>query len=88
MESAHGPLARKTLRTPGRETARGRKTARGLLALGASRAPGRNLGLGRERLIPPGLKLGSLSVNRPSQSDGRTRFLAEQNWLRIRRVEL
>jgi hypothetical protein len=44
-----------------------------------ARAPGRNLGLGRERLIPPGLKLGPVSVCRPSKSNGCARFPAEQN---------
>jgi hypothetical protein len=45
-------------------------------------APGRNLGLGRERLIPPGLKLDPVSVSRPSKSDGCARFPAEQNCAR------
>jgi hypothetical protein len=55
------------------------KQPSGPLALGASRAPGRNLGLGRESLIPPGLKLGLVSVSRSSQSNGCARFPAEQN---------
>jgi hypothetical protein len=55
------------------------KRSTGPLALGASRAPGRNLGLGQESFIPPGLILGPVSVSRPSQSDGCARFPAEQN---------
>jgi hypothetical protein len=75
---ARGPLTRNTPRS--RPEAEKRST--GPLALGASRTPGRNLGLGRERLTPPGLNLGPMSVSRPSQSDGRARFSAEQNRLR------
>jgi hypothetical protein len=59
--------------------ARDEKQPSGPLTLGASRALGRNLGLGREGLIPPGLKLGSVSVSRSSQSNGYARFPAEQN---------
>jgi hypothetical protein len=83
LKTARGPLHAKTISASGWETARSRKRSTGPLALGASRAPGRNLGLGWERLTAPGLNLGPVSVSRPSQSDGRARFSAEQN--RIRR---
>jgi hypothetical protein len=68
-----------TLPVPGRHAARDGNQPSGPLALGASRAPGRNLGLGRESFIPPGLKLDPVSVSRPSKSDGCARFPAEQN---------
>jgi hypothetical protein len=73
LPSEHAPRARPPC-GPRRKSAQ-----RGPLALSASRAPDRNLGLGRESLIPPGLNLGPVSVSRPSQSDGCTRFPAEQN---------
>jgi hypothetical protein len=47
-----------------------------------ARAPGRNLGLGRESIFPPGQNLGPVIVSRPSQSDGYVRFPAEQNHAR------
>jgi hypothetical protein len=56
-----------------------KKPARGPLALRASRAPGHNLGLGRESRNPPGLEVGPVSVSRSSGSDGCARFSAEQN---------
>jgi hypothetical protein len=59
--------------------ARDRNQPSGPLALSASRALGRNLGLGRESFFPPGLNLGLVIVSRPSQSDGCARFSAEQN---------
>jgi hypothetical protein len=71
---------------PGRHAARDRNQPTGPLALGASRPPGRNLGLGWESLIPPGLNLGPVSVSRSSQSNGCARFSAEQNRLRLRRA--
>jgi hypothetical protein len=64
---------------PGRHAARDEKRSTSPLALGASRAPGRNLGLGQESLIPPGLNLGPVSVSRSSQSNGCARFPVEQN---------
>jgi hypothetical protein len=73
---------------PGRHAARDEKRSTGPLALGASRAPGRNLGLGRESLILRGLKLGPVSVSRPSKSDGCVRFPAEQNRARLPRATL
>jgi hypothetical protein len=51
----------------------------GPLALSASRALGRNLGLGRESLFPPGSKLGPVIVSHLSQSNGCARFPIEQN---------
>jgi hypothetical protein len=81
-ETENGPRPARpqtTLRVPGRHAAQDKKWSTGPLALGASRAPGRNLGLGRESLIPPGLNLGPVIVSHPSQSDGCTRFPAEQN---------
>jgi hypothetical protein len=67
---------------PGRHAAPDGKRSTGPRALSASCAPGRNLGLGRESLFPPGLNLGPMIVSRPSQSDGCARFPAEQNRLR------
>jgi hypothetical protein len=67
---------------PGRHAARDENQPTGPLALSASRAPGRNLGLGRESLFPPELNLGPVIVSHPSQSDGCAMFPAEQNWLR------
>jgi len=64
---------------PGRHAARDGNQPTGLLALSASRAPGRNLGLDQESFFPPRLNLGSVIVSRPSQSDGCARFPAEQN---------
>jgi hypothetical protein len=64
---------------PGRHATRDRNQPSGPLALSASRAPGRNLGLGRESFFPPGLNLGSVIVSCPSQSDGCARFSAKQN---------
>jgi hypothetical protein len=74
------------LPVPGRHAARDGKWSTAPLALSASRAPCRNLGLGWERLFLPGLNLGPVIVSRPSQSDGCARFPAEQNWLRLRRA--
>jgi hypothetical protein len=68
-----------TLPVPGRHAARDGNQPTGPLALDVSRAPGRNLSLGRESLIPSGLKLGLVSVSRSSQSNGCARFPAEQN---------
>jgi hypothetical protein len=68
-----------TLPVPGRHAARDGNQPTGPLALSVSRAPGRNLGLGRESFFPPGLNLGPVIVSRPSQSDGCARFPAEQN---------
>jgi hypothetical protein len=59
--------------------ARDRNWPTGPLALSASRAPGRNLGLGRESLFPPGPKLSPVIVSHPSQSNGCARFSVEQN---------
>jgi hypothetical protein len=67
------------LRVPGRHAARDGNRPTGLLALSASRAPGRNLGLGRESLFPPRPKLSPVIVSHPSQSNGCARFPAEQN---------
>jgi hypothetical protein len=88
-EAENGPwpaLPQTPLPVPGRHAARYGKRSTGPLALSASRAPGRNLGLGRERLFPPGLNLGPVIVSRPSQSDGCARFPVEQNRLRLRRA--
>jgi hypothetical protein len=68
-----------TLTVLGRHAARDRNQPTGPLALSASHAPGRNLGVGRESFFPPGLNLGPVIVSRPSQSDGCARFPAEQN---------
>jgi hypothetical protein len=84
-EAENGPrptLHQTALRVPGRHAARDEKRSTGPLALGASRAPGCNLGLGQESLIPPGLNLGPVSVSRSSQSNGCARFPAEQNHAR------
>jgi hypothetical protein len=84
-EAENGPrpaLPQNPLCVPGRHAARDGNRSIGPLALSASRAPGRNLGLGRESLFPPGLNLGPVIVSRPSQSDGCARFLAEQNRFR------
>jgi hypothetical protein len=72
-------LPQTALHVPGRHAARDEKRSTGPLVLGASHAIGRNLGLGRESLIPPGLILGPVSVSRSSQSNGCARFPAEQN---------
>jgi hypothetical protein len=66
----------------GRHVPRDGNQPTGPLALSASRAPGRNLGLGRGSLFPPGLNLNPVIMSRPSQSDGCVRFPAEQNRLR------
>jgi hypothetical protein len=79
-------LPQTSLPVPGRHAARDGKWSTSPHALSASRTPGRNLGLGRERLFPPGLNLGSVIVSHPSQSDGCTRFPAKQNRLRLRRA--
>jgi hypothetical protein len=68
-----------TLPVLGRHAARDGNQPTSPLALSASRAPGRNLGLGRESFFSPGLNLGPVIVSRPSQSDGCARFPAEQN---------
>jgi hypothetical protein len=70
----------------GHHVARDGKWSTGPLTLSASRATGRNLGLGRERLFLPGLNLGLVIVSRPTQSDGYVRFPVEQNQLRLRRA--
>jgi hypothetical protein len=73
---------------PGRHAARDGKQSTGPLALSASRAPGRNLGLGRESLFPPGLNLGPVIMSRSSQSNGCAKFPAEQNSARCPRATL
>jgi hypothetical protein len=81
-EAENGPWPARphtTLPVPGRHAARDGNRPTGPLVLSASRAPGRNLGLGQESLFPPGLKPGPVIVSHPSQSDGCARFLAEQN---------
>jgi hypothetical protein len=86
-EAENGPRparSRISLPAPAAMRPETEKQPSGPLALGASRAPGHNLGLGRESHIPPGLKLGPVSVSRSSRSDGRARFSAEQNRLRHR----
>jgi hypothetical protein len=86
-EDENGPqpaLPQTPLPVPGRHAARDGKWFTGPLALSASRAPGRNLCLGRERLFLPGLNLGPVIMSRLSQSDGCARFPAEQNRLRLR----
>jgi hypothetical protein len=75
-----------TLPVPGRHAARDGNQPTGPLALSVSRAPGRNLGLGRESFFPPGLNLGPVIVSHPSQSDGCARFPAEQNHVLRRRA--
>jgi hypothetical protein len=72
----------------GRHAARDGNQPTSPLALIASRAPGRNLGLARESFFPPGLKLGPVIVSRPSQSDGCARFPAKQNRARRPRATL
>jgi hypothetical protein len=81
-EAENGPRPagpQTALRVPGRHAARDGNWPTDPLALSASRAPSRNLGLGRESLFPPGLKLGPVIVSHPFQSDGCVRFPAEQN---------
>jgi hypothetical protein len=81
-EAENGPRparSRISLPAPAAMRPETEKQPSGPLALGASRAPGRNLGLGRESQIPPGLKLGPVSVSRSSRSDGCATFPAEQN---------
>jgi hypothetical protein len=73
---------------PGRHAARDGNQPTGPLALSASCAPGRNLGLGQESFFPPGLNLGPVIVSRPSQSDECTRFPTEQNPVLRRRTNL
>jgi ribosomal protein S14 len=46
---------------------------------GRARAPGRNLGLGRESAPPPGPRRKPVDLSRSSQSDGRPRSAHEQN---------
>jgi hypothetical protein len=75
-----------TLPVPGRHAARDGNQPTGPLTLSASRASGRNLGLGRESFFLPGLNLGPVIVSRPSQSDGCARFPAEQNRVLRRRA--
>jgi hypothetical protein len=67
------------LRVPGCHAARDGNRPTGPLALSASRALGRDLGLDRESLFPPGPKLGPVIVSHPSQSNGCARFPVEQN---------
>jgi hypothetical protein len=64
---------------PGRHAARDRNRPIGPHALSASRALGRNLGLGRESHFPPGPRLGPVIVSHPSESNGCARFPVEQN---------
>jgi hypothetical protein len=78
-KTAHGLLAHTALRAPRRHSARSENRPFGLLVLSASRAPGRNMGLGWERRFPPGARLGLVIVSHPSASNGRTRNPAEQN---------
>jgi hypothetical protein len=90
-EAENGPRPARpqtTLPVPGHHAARDGNQPTGPLALNASRAPGRNLGLGWESFFPPGLKLGPVIVSRPSQSDGCARFPAEQNRARRPRAIL
>jgi hypothetical protein len=77
-----------TLPVPGRHAARDGNQHSGPLALSASHAPDRNLGLGRESFIPPGLNLGPVIVSHPSQSDGCTKFPVKQNRARRPRATL
>jgi hypothetical protein len=89
-KAENGPwptLPQTALRVLGRHAARDGKRSTSPLMLGASRAPGRNLGLGRESLFPPGLNLGPVSVSRSSQSNGRAKFLVEQNRTRRPRAK-
>jgi hypothetical protein len=69
MKTAHGLLAQTLLRAPGREAARNRKRPIGPLTLSASRALGRNLGLGQESHFPPGPRLSPVIVSHPSESN-------------------
>jgi hypothetical protein len=88
-EAENGPrpaLPPTQLPVPGHHATRDGKWSTGPLTLSASHAPGRNLGLGQERLFPPGLNLGLVIVIRPTQSDGCVRFAVEQNRLRLRRA--
>jgi hypothetical protein len=81
-EAKNGPRPARpqtALQVPGRHAARDENWSTGPLVLSASRAPGRNLGLGWESLFPPGPKLGPVIVSHPSQSNGCVRFPAEQN---------
>jgi hypothetical protein len=64
---------------PGSHAARDGNRPTGPLTFSASRALGRNLGLGRENLFPPGPRLGPVIVSHPSQSNDCTRFPVEQN---------
>jgi hypothetical protein len=75
--AAHSSSDRASRASP--HAARDEKWSTGPLVLGASRAPGRNLGLGWESLFPPGLNLSPVSVSRSSQSNGCAKFSAEQN---------
>jgi hypothetical protein len=82
LEAETGPWPARpqtTLPVPGRLAPRDENQPTGPLALSASRATGRNLGLGQESFFPPGLNLGPVIVSRPSQSDGCARFPADQN---------
>jgi hypothetical protein len=67
------------LRVPSRHAVRDGNRPTGPLTLSASCALGRNLGLGRESLFPPGPKLGPVIMSHPSQSNGCARFPVEQN---------
>jgi hypothetical protein len=81
-EAENGPWPARpqtALRVPGRHAAQDENQPTGPLALSASRAPGRNLGLDRESIFPPGPKLGPVIVSHPSQSNGCERFPVEQN---------
>jgi hypothetical protein len=80
MENGPRPARPQTaLRVPGRHAARDGNRPIGSLTLSVSRALGRNLGLDRESLFPPGPKLGPVIVSHPSPSNSCVRFSAEQN---------
>jgi hypothetical protein len=68
-----------TLRAPGHHAAQNRNRPIRPLTLRASRAPGRNLGLGRESHFPPGPRFGPVIMSHPSESNGCAKFPAEQN---------
>jgi hypothetical protein len=90
-KAENGPwptLPQTALCVPGRHADRDGKWSTGPLVLSASRAPGRNLGLGQESLFPPGLNLGPVSVSRSSQSNGYAKFPTEQNRARRPRATL
>jgi hypothetical protein len=80
-ENKNGPSARsRTVRSARQATIRPeKKRLVGLLAHSALHALSLVVGLDQESCVPPGPRLGPLSMSRPSASNGHAWILAEQN---------